>query len=342
MDMYTLLNVDRRASTEVIQAAFKALSVKHHPDHGGDNKLYEQLIEARNTLTDASKRSKYDQDLARKAKSTGKTIIGPYEVVKFIAEGAMGRTYIVRHTLTKKLACLKACLSVGSEYEEIMLNEASAIWDIRHYAFPAVRDVLKLEDGAIAIAMSYVPGPTLEQCVQHIGAVEPEHSAWILERLLAGLNYLHANGVIHGDIKPQNIIIQPDRHSAVLIDFGLAMIKPTGKDHNVGFTNHFSPPEQIATERKPLIPETDLYSLGMTMLYVLSGKRITRIDQLPRNVPTAFRNFIAKLIVPDINRRPNWQKTDLLEEVANMRIASFGTRNTRGKVFPCVPFDVLT
>ena len=337
MNHYTLLNVDPRASKEVIEAAYRVLIQKHHPDHNGDAKMFSQLTAAKNLLTDARERKTYDKTIFG---DSDKKIIGSYEVVKFIAEGAMGRTYIVRHQMTKKLSCLKACLGVGPEYEEVMMNEASAIWDIRHYAFPAIREVTKLDDGAIAIIMSYVPGPTLEQCVKHLGAIEGEHCVWIFERLLAGLNYLHANGVIHGDIKPQNIIIQPDRHSAVLIDFGLSMIKPTAKDKNIGFTNYFSPPEQLLADRKPLIPETDLYSLGMTMLYALSGKIIRKGDPWPR-MHSALKSFLQKLTQQDINSRPNWSNTNLIEEIQNVRLAAFGTKSSRGKVFPTVPFDTL-
>ena len=340
MNYYTLLNVDKRASVDVIQAAFKVLAVQHHPDHNGNPNIFKELINARDTLTDSKRRKIYDQELSN-AIDPNKPLIKDYEVLKFIAEGAMGRTYIVRHKLIKKLACLKACLAVGPEYEQVMLNEASAIWDIRHYAFPAIRDVFHLEDGALAIVMSYVPGPTLDQCVKHVGPIDPEHCSWIFDRLLAGLNYLHANGVVHGDIKPQNIIIQPERHSAVLIDFGLSMVKPTKKDHNIGYTEYFSPPEQLAKERKPLIPETDLYSLGMSMLYTLNGKMLAKGDPWPK-MPIPLKNFLLKLINLDINLRPNWQKSNLLDDFRNVRISCFGTNNSKGKKFPNVPFDTIT
>jgi serine/threonine protein kinase len=338
-NLYELLNVDPRASTEVIQAAFKALAQKHHPDHGGDPTLFTAISNGRDILVDPVARKNYNSNLRNENK--GKKIIGSYEVVKFLAEGAMGRTYIVRHLLTKKLAVLKACLEVGPEHEEIMLNEARAIWDIRHYAFPAIREVLKLEDGALAIVMSYVPGPTLEQTVKHLGAIEPEHACWIFERLLAGLNYLHANGVIHGDIKPQNIVLQPENHGAIMIDFGLAMVKPTGKDSNIGFTSHFSPPEQLAKERKPLIPESDLYALGMTMIYAFTGKMAKRTDPAVKKLPQDIQNFLMWLTHPDILKRPNWE-TNLLQVFGDIRTKCFGTRNTRGKVFPTVPCDILT
>lgn len=338
-NLYETLNVSPRASEEVIKAAFKALALKYHPDQStGSVELFRGIDEARTVLLDPSKRKSYDRSLGKGI--SGKKVIGSWEVVKFLAEGAMGRTYIVRHVLTKKLAVLKACLEVSPEHEEIMLNEARAIWDIRHYAFPSVREVFKLDDGALAIVMSYVPGPTLEQTVNHLGAIDPQHVGWIFERLLAGLNYLHANGVIHGDIKPQNIILQPESHGAVLIDFGLSMVKPTGKDSNIGFTAHFSPPEQLSKDRKPLIPESDFYALGMTMIYALTGKLAKRTDPGMKNIPTEMREFLMDLTHPDILKRPNWSN-NLLESFSAIRTKSFGAKNTRGKVFPTVPYDMI-
>lgn len=344
MSLYQILHVDPRASTEVINAAFKALALVHHPDRKGDPKLFNLISNAHDILKDSAKRRNYDREQGRDL--VGKTIVGSYEVVKFLAEGAMGRTYIVRHLQTKKLACLKCCLGVGPEHEEIMLNEARAIWDIRHYAFPAVREVMKMDDGAMAIVMSYVPGPTLDQAVKHLGKIEPEHVGWIFERLLAGLNFLHANGVIHGDIKPQNVILQPNSHGAVMIDFGLAMIKPTSKDSNIGFTTYFSPPEQLAADRKPLIPETDLYSLGMTMLYALTGKCTPRSDLSTKSgsigISKQFNDFIQNMTEIRVQDRPSWDKEDILKRMQDVRYGSFGTRNTRGKVFPDVPYDMVT
>src|SRR5207245_2286243 len=142
-------------------------------------------------------------------------------------------------------------------------------------------------------------------------------------------------------IKPQNIILQPANHGAILIDFGLSMVKPTSKDSNIGFTAHFAPPEQLDPDRKPLIPETDLYSLGMTMLYVLTGKLTKPMDVLPRTIPEEFKTLIRKMTHEGVTRRPNWQTMDLLKEIANARTMAFGTRNTKGKSFPNVPFDVV-
>ena len=338
MNLYQILNVDTRASVEVINAAYKALVKKHHPDHGGDSRTFAQLTEARNILVDPYGRTKYDEELNFNLHD--KKIVGSYEIIKFLAEGAMGRTYIVRHVLTKKLAVLKACLGIGPEHEEIMLNEASAIWDVRHYALPSIREVMKLDDGALAIVMTYVPGPTLEQAVKHLGPIDPEHVCWIFERLLAGLNYLHANGVIHGDIKPQNIVLQPQNHTAIMIDFGLSMVKPTRKSANIGFTSHFSPPEQLSSERKPLVPESDLYALGMTMLYALTGKLSHADSKLPKSIPTELVKFIERLTNKEVLDRPNWD-VDLLKEFGMLRTNCFGTRNTRGKVFPAVPCDTV-
>jgi len=159
--------------------------------------------------------------------------------------------------------------------------------------------------------------------VEKKGKLDAEHVAWIMWRVLNALQYLHFNGVIHGDIKPQNIIVQPKKHMAVLVDFGLAMVKPKSNDQNLGYTELFSPPEQERGE--PLIPETDFYSLGMTAIYALTASedRLRR-RELPTTVPGPLRDFLSCLVAHNTLSRPNWNMMDLCDEIAKVREKSFG------------------
>jgi serine/threonine protein kinase len=182
--------------------------------------------------------------------------------------------------------------------------------------------------------MSYIEGPTLEQAVEKLRLkkkrLEPEHAAWIAQRILNALSYIHRHGVIHGDLKPQNIIVQPGNHAAFLVDFGLSAVRPTKTTKNKGFTDVFAPPEQQASENAPLIPETDLYSLGMTLIYAMSGgdeERVSR-KELPDAVPDPFRHFIRRLVVRHPLDRPNWEKEPLLDTFERMRLESFGRANS--------------
>lgn len=260
------------------------------------------------------------------------TIIGDYRFIEHIASGGFGSTYRGEHILTGQPVCIKDCHLVSPEDNEILLQEAIAMWDLRHFSIPAIRNVIKSNEELVLI-MSFIPGLTLEKIVKKVGGIPPEHVSWIMERVLNALKYIHYHGVIHGDIKPQNIIIQPETHTISIVDFGLSMIKPTAKSDSKGYTPYFAPPEQIAG--KTLLPESDFYSLGLTMIYALSGdvKSVQR-RSVPEDTPDKLCDFIKRLIVRDLDSRPNWQKEDLCETIREVRSQCFGRITTNLKPIP--------
>jgi len=320
-DWYQVLQVHPKASPSVIEAAYRALMKEHHPDldHATVGSHARSLNEAHDILTDPRKRRDFDRE---RIEGTTK-IIGPYKVQSVIAEGGFGRTYKAEHSILKELVCIKDCSNVSLDDVDMLVQECRVLWDLRHYALPAMRDLYKLEDGRVLLVMSYIPGLTLEKEVKRVGAMEPETVAWITERILNALNYIHRHGVVHGDLKPQNIIVQEDRHMAVLVDFGLSMVKPTGSAEAKGFTPYFAPPEEIAG--KPLIPESDYYSLGMTMIYALSGgPEYVERKMVPKDVPEEMCAFIKRLIARDVNSRPQYGKEDLCDTIVELRKKVFG------------------
>jgi serine/threonine protein kinase len=325
-DYYSLLQVNPMASPEVIHAAYLALMKKHHPDaNATSGRMARRLNEAYEILSDAAKRRSYD---VGRNNLTGK-IIGDYRLLKEIAEGGFGTTYLGEHILTEQPVCLKHCHNVDPEFNEILLQETIAMWDLRHFSIPAVRNIIKLEDGRYMLIMSYIPGLTLEQVVNKIGPIPVEHVAWITERVLNALKYIHYHGVIHGDIKPQNIIIQNPTHTISIVDFGLSMVKPSARSDNKGYTALMSPPEQL--KGSVLVPESDLYSLGVTMIYALSGDiQAVKHRSVPNYVPDELCSFIRRLIVRDVNSRPKWGMggKDLCDEIKEVRLKCFGKGST--------------
>lgn len=267
------------------------------------------------------------------AKDQTGTIIGDYRLIEHIASGGFGSTYRGEHILTGQPVCIKDCHLISDEDDKILLQEAIAMWDLRHFSIPTIRNVMRLDDGRLILVMSFIPGLTLEKVVDKIGSVPPEHVSWIMERILNALKYIHYHGVIHGDIKPQNIIIQPETHMISIVDFGLSMIKPTAKSDSKGYTEYFSPPEQMAG--KALLPESDFYSLGLTMIYALSGNvDAVKHRSVPEDTPDKLCDFIKRLIVRDLISRPNWGKEDLCDTIKEVRAQCFGRTTTNLKPIP--------
>jgi len=256
------------------------------------------------------------------------TTIGNYKIVREIAEGGFGRTYEARHLLLDEKACLKQNLKMTAEDEKLLRQEAKLLWNIHHYSLPAMRDYFKSPDGSFIMAMSFVEGKTLEHSVKKHTAIHPEDVCWISQRILNALNYLHYHGIIHGDVKPANIIVQPQLHNAFLVDYGLASLRPKRYSAAIGYTPIFAAPE--FTQGKSPLPSSDLYSLGLTMMYVLGGDPIAK--KMPDHVPQPIQKFFKQFVVHDPLERPDWQKQDLVERLSDIRYEVFGRRHAVEKI----------
>lgn len=328
-DLYKVLQVHPRAQQEVIDAAYKSLLKLCAPRAEGDSETAASALgEAHMILANPRERRKYDE---YRKNSAVKNTIGPYRIIKEVAQGGFGTTYKAEHALLGEHSCIKYCSEISPASEEILRQETRAIWNLRHYGLPSMRDLLRLEDDSYALAMSWIEGPTLQQAIEKNGRPDPENVAWVAERILNTLVYLHHHGVLHGDIKPQNIIVQEDTHIVVLVDFGLSEVKPSAASRSKGYTELFSPPEQIAG--KTLVPGSDFYSLGMTMLYALGGGfKAAERKEVPADVPDPMCDFIKSLIVRNVLERPtNTEK--LFETFQKVRLESFGRDRSNMKQF---------
>ncbi len=321
---YDVLEVSPRARPGVISSAYKVLIDEYRPESGEEDKRVTVLLEeAKDTLLNPKKREEYDKS---RTSLVGK-VVGGYRIIEKIADGGFGTTYRGEQIQLGAPVCLKHGHFISPQDEKLLMEEAAAIWDLRHYSLPTMRDFFKIEDGSPVLVMSYVPGLNLEQIVSKVGGLDSEHVCWIAERCLSALKYLHYNGVVHGDVKPRNIIVQPDTHTIVLVDFGLSVIRPSVDSKSKGYTPSYAAPEQV--KGNPLLPESDLYSLAVTMIYALGGD--IEAKRVPSSVPDSLCDFIKKLLVRDVLNRPNWQKEDLCETISKIRQKEFGRKGSNMK-----------
>ncbi|MBU0666390.1 MAG: protein kinase [Nanoarchaeota archaeon] len=329
--LYDVLEISPRATKPVIEAAYKTLIKKYHPDKNkGDERIAKTLNEAKTILLNDNKRKGYDKE---RQTFEGK-IINNYQILERITEGRYGDIYKGEHLILKSPVCIKHCKNISPQDTDLFFSEAKVMWNLRHYGVPIVRDFFKFEDGTPGIVMSYINGPTLEKIVEKNKQLDPEHVMWIAERTANILKYLHYNGVIHGDVKPANIIIQPENHMLVLVDYGFASIIPRELEDVKGATLYYSAPEQRSGNI--ILPESDFYSLGMTMVYSLGGNVKTRT--LPEKIPEPICDLIEWLTERDVDNRPHWDYEDLCEEIIDVRKQVFG--RTRSKMKPIPGFEM--
>jgi len=316
---YHVLQVDPRANDKVIHAAYRALALQL----GEGNPGLADLNTAYASLKNAAEREKVD---ARLRQPDGKAILGNYRLLKKIAVGGTGTTYIAEHQLLGEKVCIKHALKPDPLYEDIIREEARALWNLAHHGIPAMKDVLRLDDGSMAIIMSYIPGLNLQQLVEKEGPRDPEELSRMVGRLLNVFGYLYDNKVVHGDVKPANIIPDLDNNRVTLVDFGFSLVKPAVDTPVKGYEDWFSSPEQKAFE--PLLPESDLYSLGLTMIWALGGNVQARPLKVPKHVPDPLLEFITRLLARNPLKRPSWKTENLSNTFSDVRLAAFGRRES--------------
>jgi len=154
----------------------------------------------------------------------------------------------------------------------------------------------------------------------YLSGVSDQHMAWILCRLLSVVGYAHKKGIIHGNIEPANILIQPKDHNLCLIDWAYSVYDPAHTNDTFKiFNQDFSAPEIV--DKKILLQSADLYSVGKCMVYLLGGDLKTNI--LPESVDPRIRSFLAFFLLPSPLQRAQdaWHLFAILE---NLRTEIWG------------------
>ncbi|NLE99471.1 MAG: serine/threonine protein kinase [Anaerolineales bacterium] len=213
--------------------------------------------------------------------TTGQMLQSRYRIVSRLGHGGMGAVYRVWDTRLKISVALKEMVpqpgldqQTLEELRQQFRREAQILARLSHPNLVRVGDFFE-EDGNAYLAMDYIEGESLAARIGREGALpEDQVLAWA-EQLLGALDYCHDHGVIHRDIKPQNIIIRSDGQ-AVLVDFGLVKLWDPNDPHTrtamrgMG-TPEYAPPEQYDAAAGHTDPRSDLYSLGATLYHALAG-----------------------------------------------------------------------
>ena len=204
----------------------------------------------------------------------GKVLDNRYELLELIGKGGMAVVYRALDRRTGRSVAVKILRPEYNQDEEFssrFKREAEAASKMSHSNIVNLLDVGQ-DDNIRYLVMEYVRGRTLKEVIQKKGALSPSVSAQIAIRILAALQHAHRNGIIHRDIKPQNILVHADGHIKVA-DFGIARVAGTNtiskSDSVMGSVFYFSPEQAKGTD---VTVASDLYSVGVVMYEMLSGQ----------------------------------------------------------------------
>ncbi len=187
----------------------------------------------------------------------------------------MGVVYLAREVRLDRLVALKVLpveLAANAEPRERFLSEARTAARLSHPHIVPIYAVHEIEH-FVLFAMAYVAGETLGTRVRDKGPLPPRDAARILREVGWALAYAHGQGVVHRDVKPDNILLEAGSGRALVADFGIAQVSARSRSAEVGAilgTAEFMSPEQA---RGGVVDErSDLYSLGVVGHYMLSGR----------------------------------------------------------------------
>jgi serine/threonine protein kinase len=250
--------------------------------------------------------------------------IGKYVVLDLIGRGAMGVVYKAKDPVINRMVALKKIFlnDVASseridEFKARFFVEARAAGGLRHPRIITIYDVDEA-DGAPFMAMEYLEGGSLSQLMKERGALPLPQAASITRQVAMGLGYAHERGIIHRDIKPDNILMDLDGR-AVITDFGAARLQDSEltRPGEVLGTPYYMSPEQILGDK--LDGRSDLFSLGVVFYLMVTGRRPFKGDTVssicyhivhspPEPLPTGVN--VPPVLIPLLERLLSKSKED--------------------------------
>lgn len=262
--------------------------------------------------------------------------IGRYEILDKLGQGAMGIVYKAMDPNIGRIVALKTISQSATlpeaqkkEYAARFFREAKAAGSLQHPNIVTIYDMDE-DQGIPYIAMEYVEGKSLSKMIEEQGRIPWNDAVRIIKQTAEGLMYAHEKGIVHRDIKPDNILI--DRNGRpVVTDFGIAHLQESSltRTGEVLGTPFFMSPEQILEGK--LDARSDLFSLGVVFYLMLTGHRpfrgetISSIcyhivhtppEQLPADdsIPSHLMPILNKMLEKDPDRRYAGEKP-LIEDL---------------------------
>src|SRR4028118_999381 len=196
-----------------------------------------------------------------------------YNLIKPLGSGGMANVYLAHDKVLARDVALKVLRDQYADDEEFVgrfRREAQSVARLSHPHIVQIYDWGRSEEGAYYIAMEYVPRGTLKDRIKRDGALAPAAAVGVAIQISDALSAAHEQGVIHRDIKPQNVLVTRNGDVKVT-DFGIARAASssvTATNAVLGTAGYMAPEQATG---KPVGPATDLYSLGGVVYGMVTG-----------------------------------------------------------------------
>ena len=212
----------------------------------------------------------------------GQVIAGRYRLTKLLGQGGMGEVYAAEHVhITKRVAVKVLHPEIGSNPEALarFKQEAQSASSIGHDNIVAIDDFGQMDDGRFYLCMEFLSGKSLAEAMQVPGGMDPQTALEIMIQVCNGLAAAHAKGIIHRDMKPENVFLtqrSDGTQVAKILDFGIAKVSGTDNNDNLTKTGtvfgtpHYMSPEQALGQK--LDHRADVYSMGVMLFEIFTGQ----------------------------------------------------------------------
>ena len=250
----------------------------------------------------------------------GKMLDDRYEILELIGTGGMANVYKARcHRLNRLVAIkiLKSDLADNADFRRRFHDESQAVAQLSHANIVSVYDVSTNPDREY-IVMELIDGITLKQYMERRGRMDWRESLHFITQIMRGLSHAHSRGIIHRDIKPQNIMVLRDGGVKVA-DFGIACLANAGQtltQEALGSVHYISP-EQARGDR--IDARSDIYSAGVVLYEMLTGRlpfegdsavsvaiqHLSSVPLAPRDIDPSIPEPLELICMKAMNSDPN-------------------------------------